>query len=58
MIGKTGLIRVSYCWNDKFVVRHNNLLCLSSKDDELLDSIDQMRLPGSIPVACQYNSTH
>ncbi len=53
VIGRTGVIRVSHCWNEQFNVRHNNLLCVSSKDRQLLNNIDRMRLPESIPITCQ-----
>jgi hypothetical protein len=52
IIGKSGVIRVSNCWNEQFNVRHNNLLCVSSKDDRLLYNIDQMRLLGTIAIEC------
>jgi len=52
IIGKTGVIRVSNCWNEQFNVRHNNLLCVSSKDNRLLYNIDQMRLTGSMAITC------
>ncbi len=53
IIGKSGVIRVSHCWNEQFNVRHNNLLCVSSKDRQLMNNIDQMRLPESISTTCQ-----
>ncbi len=52
IIGKTGVIRVSNCWNEQFNVQHNNLLCVSSKDNRLLYNIDQMRLTGSMAITC------
>jgi hypothetical protein len=56
IIGKNGLIRVSNCWNEQFTARHNNLLCLSSKDKQLMNNIDQMRLSNTTPITCQTNS--
>ncbi len=52
IIGQTGVIRVSNCWNEQFNVRHNNLLCISSNDNRLLYNIDQMRLTGSMAITC------
>ncbi len=53
MIGQTGVIRMSNCWNDKFNVTHNNVLCVSSKDKRLMYNIDQLRLIGSVAATCQ-----
>lgn len=58
MIGKTGLIRVSFCWNDKFKVRHGNVLCVSSKDRQLWQNIEQFRLPDTYPSTCQNRSIY
>jgi hypothetical protein len=52
IIGRTGVLRVSNCWNKQFDVRHNNLLCVSSTDNRLMYNIDQMRLKGSIATTC------
>ena len=52
IIGKTGVIRISECWNDKFDVQHSNILCVSTKDTHLWNSIDQMRLNSTLPAAC------
>ena len=57
IIGRTGVIRVSHCWNEKFNVRHNNLLCVSSKDRQLMNNIDEMKLLKSIPTTCQKKRT-
>ncbi|CAM2713258.1 unnamed protein product [Rotaria socialis] len=53
MVGKTGVIRVSKCWNDKFNVNHCNLLCVSAKDERLLFNIDQMRVRSSVATTCK-----
>ena len=58
MIGQSGLIRVSSCWNEKFQVRHCNLLCVSSQDRQLWKNIDRLRLPGSHHSTCQNKSIH
>ena len=52
IVGKTGLLRVTNCWNEKFNVRHNNILCVSTKDNRLLYDIDQMKLVGSVGATC------
>jgi hypothetical protein len=53
MVGKTGVIRVTNCWNDKFDTGHSNVLCVSSRDRRLLNNIDHMRIVGSIAVTCK-----
>ncbi|CAF4155089.1 unnamed protein product [Adineta steineri] len=53
IIGKTGMILVTNCWSDKYDVEHNNLLCVSSRDGALLNSIDQMRLTGTVSGICE-----
>ncbi|CAF1488737.1 unnamed protein product [Adineta steineri] len=53
IIGKTGMILVTNCWSDKYDVQHNNLLCVSSRDGALLNSIDQMRLTGTVSGICE-----
>ncbi|CAF0900028.1 unnamed protein product [Adineta ricciae] len=52
IIGKDGVIRISKCWNDEFDVQHSNILCVSSKDTDLWNNIDQMRLNSTLPAAC------
>jgi hypothetical protein len=56
MIGKTGVIRVSNCWNEQFNTRHSNVLCVSKKETQLLYNIDRMKLVGSIETKCGTSS--
>lgn len=53
MTGKTGLIRVSRCWSNKFVTRHSNILCVLSSDRQLLMNIDKLKLKNTLPIKCQ-----
>lgn len=57
MAGKTGFIRISSCWNDQFTTVHNNVLCVSSRDRNLLFNIDQLRLNGTVPIRKEVLST-
>jgi hypothetical protein len=47
LIGKTGLLLVTGCWNDQMNVLQNNLLCVLSQDRQLAENIHRLTLNDS-----------